>query len=72
MAPGHEAVVPSLRTRAEPREYDREMWKRRNGDERLFGRVKGFRRLFARFEKLDLVYPHSSSLHLLVNALRQR
>jgi transposase len=33
-------VVPPLRTRIEPWEYDREMYKRRNEVERLFRRLK--------------------------------
>ena len=47
---GYEPVVPPLRTRVEPWEYDREMYKRRNEIERLFRRLKGFRRIFSRFE----------------------
>ena len=53
---GYEPVVPPLRTRVEPWEYDREMYKRRNEIERLFRRLKGFRRIFSRFEKLDAVF----------------
>ena len=53
---GYEPVVPPLRTRVEPWEYDREMYKRRNEIERLFRRLKGFRRIFSLFEKLDVVF----------------
>ena len=49
-------VVPPLRTRIEPWEYDREMYKRRNEVERLFRRLKGYRRTFSRFEKLDVMF----------------
>ncbi len=39
---GYEPVVPPLRSRKEPWEYDRELYKRRNEVERLFRRLKGF------------------------------
>lgn len=48
-------VVPPIKTRIEPWEYDREMYKRRNEVERLFRLLKGFRRVFSRFEKLDTI-----------------
>ena len=57
LALGYEPVVPPLRTRVEPWEYDREMYKRRNEIARLFRRMKGFRRIFSRFEKLDVGIP---------------
>jgi len=41
-------VVPPVRTRIEPWEYDRVMYKRRNEVERLFRRLKGYRRIFSR------------------------
>ena len=50
---GFTPVVPPLKTRTDPWEYDREMYKRRNEVERLFRRLKGYRRIFSRFEKLD-------------------
>ena len=53
---GFVPVVPSLSTRVAPWVYDREMYKRRNEIERLFGRLKGFRRIFSRFEKLDVIF----------------
>lgn len=49
-------VVPPVKTRIEPWEYDREMYKRRNEVEGLFRRLKGYRRIFSRFEKLDLMF----------------
>ena len=49
-------VVPPMKTRIEPWEYDREMCKRRNEVERLFRRLKGFGRIFSRFEKLDAMF----------------
>ena len=54
-------VVPPMKTRIEPWEYDREMYKRRNEVERLFRRLKGYRRIFSRFEKLDALFIGSST-----------
>ena len=49
-------VVPPPKTRIEPWEYDREMYKRRNEVKRLFRRLKGYRRIFSRFERLNVVF----------------
>ena len=49
-------VVPPLNSGADPWEYDREMYKRRNETERLVRRMKGFRRIFSDFEKLDILF----------------
>ncbi len=54
--PGFIPVVPPLKTRIEPWEYDREMYKHRNEVERLFRRLKGYRRIFSCFEKLDALF----------------
>ena len=62
--------MPPLRTRVEPWEYDREIYKRRNEIERLFRRLKGFRRIFSRFEKLDVVFLGFIVFALIVDALR--
>ena len=70
LALGYESVVPPLRTRVEPWEYDREMYKRRNEIERLFRRLKGFRRIFSRFEKLDVVFLGFIVFAPIVDALR--
>ncbi|HEV8688958.1 MAG TPA: IS5 family transposase [Ideonella sp.] len=67
---GYIPVVPPLRTRVEPWEYDREMYKRRNEVERLFRRLKGFRRIFSRFEKLDLMFLGFISFVLVADGLR--
>ena len=67
---GYEPVVPPLRTRVEPWEYDHEMYKRRNEIERLFRRLKGFRRIFSRFEKLDVVFLGFIVFALVVDGLR--
>ncbi len=63
-------VVPPLRTRVEPWEYERQMYKRRNEVERLFRRLKGYRRIFSRFEKLDLMFLGFISFFLVADGLR--
>jgi transposase len=63
-------VVPPLRTRLDPWEYDRAMYKRRNEVERLFRRLKGYRRIFSRFEKLDVMFLGFISFILIVDGLR--
>jgi len=67
---GYIPVVPPLRTRVEPWEYDRAMYKRRNEIERLFRRLKGFRRIFSRFEKLDVMFIAFINLALIFEAMR--
>jgi hypothetical protein len=67
---GYIPVVPPLRTRIEPWEYDREMYKRRNEVERLFRRLKGYRRIFSRFEKLDVMFLGFISFALIADGLR--
>jgi transposase len=67
---GYIPVVPPLATRIEPREYDREMYKRRNEVERLFRRLKGYRRIFSRFEKLDLMFLGFINFALVADGLR--
>ncbi len=70
LALGFIPVVPPLRTRVHPWEYDRELYQRRNEVERLFCRLKGFRRIFSRFEKLDVIFLGFISFALVVDALR--
>ncbi len=67
---GFVPVVPPMKTRIEPWEYDREMYKRRNEVERLFRRLKGYRRIFSRFEKLDLMFLGFISFVLVADGLR--
>lgn len=67
---GYIPVVPPLRTRIEPWEYDRELYKRRNEVERLFRRLKGFRRVFSRFDKLDVMFAGFVVFAFIVDALR--
>ena len=49
-------VIPSTASRAEPIEYDRQMYTRRNTIERLVGKVKQFRRVATRYEKLAATF----------------
>lgn len=46
------AVIPPRKNRLIQRDYDKNLYKKRNLIERLFGRLKQFRRLANRFEKL--------------------
>ena len=62
-------VVPPRRTRLEPWEYDRLLYRRRNEVERLFRRLKGFRRIFSRFDKLDVMFLAFLHFALIVEAL---
>ena len=70
LALGYEPVVPPLRTRVKPWEYDRKLYTRRNEIERLFRRLKGFRRIFSRFEKLDVLFLGFIVFALIVDAVR--
>jgi len=63
-------VVPPPRTRLEPWDYDRVLYRRRNEVERLFRRLKGFRRIFSRFDKLDVMFLGFLHFALSVEALR--
>ena len=63
-------VVPPLKSRVSPWEYDRELYKRRNEVERLFRRLKGYRRVFTRYDKLDVVYLGFVMFAIIYDALR--
>lgn len=63
-------VVPPMRTRVGPWEYNRAMYMRRNEVERLFRRLKGYRRIFSRFEKLDVMFTAFISFALIADGLR--
>ena len=52
---GYTPVVPPKSNRKHPWDYNREMYKRRNEVERLFGRLKGYRCVFSRYDKLDVI-----------------
>ncbi len=67
---GYIPVVPPKRTRVDPWEYDRELYKRRNEVERVFRRLKGYRRVFTRFDKLDVMFAAFVVVALAVEALR--
>ena len=67
---GYTPVVPPLKNRVEPWEYDRQIYKRRNEVERLFRRLKGYRRIFTRYEKLDALFLGFILFVLIVEALR--
>jgi transposase len=47
-AQGGEAVIPSRKNRAQPRDYDRERYKDRNRAERFWNKVKHHRRVATR------------------------
>ena len=53
---GFSPVVPPKTNRKKPWEYHRELYKRRDEVERLFGKLKGFRGIYRRFEKLDTMF----------------
>ena len=67
---GFTPAVSPLKTRREPWEYNRELYKRRNEIERLFRRLKGFRRIFSRFERLDTLFLGFTHFALIYDALR--
>jgi transposase len=48
---GARAVVPPKSNRKQQREYDQELYKKRNRIERCFSRLKQFRRLATRYDK---------------------
>ncbi len=67
---GFMPVVPSLSTCANPWDYDREMYKKQNGVERLFRRLKGYSCIFPRFEKLNVLFLGFIPFALALDALR--
>ena len=67
---GASPVVPPKENRKEPWDYDKEIYRRRNEVERLFGRLKRFRRIFTRYDKLDVIFASFVYLALIVDALR--
>ena len=67
---GFTPVVPPLRTRVDPWDYDHQIYKRRNEIERLFRRLKGYRRIFSRYEKLDVLFLGFILFALIFEALR--
>ena len=67
---GFTPVVPPLKSRVDPWEYDKELYKRRNEVERLFRRLKGYRRVFTRYDKLDALYAGFVLFAIIFDALR--
>ncbi len=67
---GYSPVVPPMRTRAKPWEYDRDLYRRRNEVERFFCRLKRFRRIATRYDKLDCVFLAFIHLALIYDALQ--
>ena len=57
-----QAVIPSRKSRKEPRDYDIELYKERNLVERFFNRIKHYRRVATRYEKS--VQNYLSFLHV--------
>jgi transposase len=53
---GANAVIPSRSNRKEQREYDRELYKRRNLIERAFNKLKRFRRIATRYDRKALYF----------------
>lgn len=50
-ARGGEAVIPSRKSRKQPRNHDRERYKDRNLAERFWNKVKHYRRVATRYDK---------------------
>ena len=47
------AVIPSKKSRLNPRSYDKQLYKERNQVERLFNKLKHWRRIATRYDKTD-------------------
>ena len=68
-AKGGEAVIPTLSTRKEQREIDRERYKDRNLAERFWHKAKQFRRVATRYDKTArnfLAFVHVASIMVLL------
>jgi transposase len=66
---GAEAVIPSLKNRAELRDYDRDRYKDRNLAERFWFKAKQYRRIATRYEKTArnfLAFVHVASTMILL------
>ena len=62
-------VVPPKKTRTNPWEYDKELYKRRNEIERFFLRLKRFRRVFTRYDKLDVIFAGFILFAMIIDSL---
>ncbi len=69
--PGFAPVVPPMRSRKEPWDYDRELYKQRNGVERFVRRLKAFRRVCTRYDKLDTMFSAFIYLAIINMTLRR-
>lgn len=56
------AVIPSTATRTVPYPLDGPAYRRRNGIERLFGRLKNRRRIAIRYDRVARTYPAALAL----------
>jgi transposase len=68
-AKGGEAVIPTLSSRKEQRDIDRERYKDRNLAERFWHKVKQFRRVATRYDKTArnfLAFVHVASIMVLL------
>jgi transposase len=64
-----EAVIPTLRTRKEQRQIDKDLYKERNLAERFWRKAKEFRRVATRYEKTArnfLAFVHVASIMILL------
>ncbi len=59
---GAEAIIPSRKSRLNPRGLDRHIYKARNLVERFFQKLKQFRRIATRYERLARNYQSMLSL----------
>jgi transposase len=53
---GSEPVIPSRKSRKQPREYDKHRYKERHLVECFIGKLKYYRRIFSRFDKYSRHY----------------
>jgi transposase len=68
-ARGAEAVIPSLKNRAQQRDYDRDRYRDRNLAERFWFKAKQYRRVATRYEKTArnfLAFVHVASIMILL------
>jgi transposase len=63
-------VVPPRSNCKKPWRYNKKIYKRRNGIERLFRRIKAFGRVCTRYEKLDVMYLAFLNLALIYDELK--
>jgi len=69
---GFNQVVPPHPNRRLPRQYDEELYKKRNEVERRFRRLKRFRWVFTRYDKLDIMSRSFVMMAFIFNYLNLR